>query len=94
MLWLSLRAWEVIGKPERVSFKVDPERRALAIHPAQDTYSVKVLMAQQTHNQSAVGVRALAPLRYIGVTQDELRRLYHLQFEDGMLILELGDATE
>ncbi len=73
---ISRQAWEVIGKPEHVSFKVDLERRALVIHPTQGGYSVKVL-ADQASNQS-----------------DDLLRLYPLKFENGTLILELGNKTE
>lgn len=97
-IWITMAAWNEIGQPERVSFKVDSKRRAIAIVPAEPGYSIKVGKTSQTGNLTAVRITSQAIFKYLfrqlGLAKSQLPLICHVYVEDRMLIIDLNEDAE
>lgn len=91
MLRLNGPAYTLLGSPDRVIFKTDKTRRAIAITPADRVnkdarqYSVN-RMGDDGDKGATVNIRRV--MEYMGIKSPEYVTAYPCHLENGMLVVE------
>lgn len=95
---ISLAAWELLGKPERLALYYNPERVAVAVQAHDEGYKVG---AKATHGNSEVTVIQIGAGRALRAIVAQCRHAWPekttilpLVREGDMLIAELAEVTD